>query len=539
MNFDIIIIGAGSAGCVLANRLTEDGACKVLLLEAGGDDRHPFIRIPAASGQAIFNSRFNWMYQLEPDPSRAGLPEMWPAGKVLGGGSSINGMMFVRGHQFDYDLWAQSGARGWSFSDVLPYFKKLETNERGADDFRGGDGPLAVSEVRAPNPLTDLWIDAALNAGIKRCTDLNGADPEGVDRVQTSQKGGWRHSAARAYLWPAKKRRNLTVWTHAQAKKLAFSGRRATGVMVDRAGEEVMVAANRMIIVSAGSIATPKLLKLSGVGPAEELRAHGIDVIADNPAVGRNLQEHPGVHMSHHVSVPSIGADRNIVADVGHGLNFFFRGRGPLSTGVGHAQAFIRTSPEYAAPNIQIIMSPFSIVVDEKGPRIYEKSAIGVAVGLARTEARGQVLLNSADWSAPPQIIYQMLSSSNDVRQLIEGCRLARKITRMRPFADILVDDRYPVESIESDSEWESYVRQAAFPMYHPCGTCRIGTDERAVVDQNLAVRGVEGLRVIDASVFPSLPAGNINATVLMVAEKGADHVKASLKSVTREEAAA
>lgn len=539
MTFDIIIIGAGSAGCVLANRLTEDDKLNVLLLEAGGDDRHPFIRVPAASGQAIFNSRFNWMYQLEPDPSRTGQPEMWPAGKVLGGGSSINGMMFVRGHQYDYDLWAQSGAHGWSYSDVLPYFKKLETNERGADKFRGGDGPLAVSEVRAANPLTDLWIEAAMNAGIERCADINGENPEGVDRVQASQKGGWRHSAAKAYLWPARKRRNLTVWTNAQAKRVLFSGRRATGVLVNRDGEESAVAAARMVIVSAGALATPKLLKLSGVGPAEELCSHGIDIVADSPAVGRNLQEHPGVHMSHHVSLPSIGANGNVFSNLGHGLNFIFRGRGPLSTGVGHAQAFVRTSEEYAAPNIQIIMSPFSIVVDEKGPRIYEKSAIGVAVGLARTEARGQVLLNSRDWSATPKIVYRMLSSDSDVRQLIDGCRIARKITRMRPFADILVDDRYPVESVESDADWEAYVRQAAFPMYHPCGTCRIGSDERAVVDPSLAVRGVEGLSVIDASVFPSLPAGNINATVLMVAEKGADLVKAGLKSIKQRGAAA
>ena len=537
--FDIIIIGAGTAGCVLANRLSEDRSRSILLLEAGGSDRHPFVRVPAGSGQAIFNPRFNWMYQCEPDESRAGAPEMWPAGKVLGGGSSINGMMFVRGHAYDYDLWAQSGAAGWSYDDVLPYFKRLEANERGGDQWRGGDGPVHVSEVRARSPLTTAWIEAAQNAGINKSADLNGECAEGVDRVQASQKNGWRCSAAVAYLHPAKSRKNLTIWTGASVKRILFDGARAVGVECERGGEEAIVKSNDGIVVSAGSLATPKILKLSGVGSVSELRANGIEVNIEAPAVGENLQEHPAVPMRHLVSAPSIGANENILSNLVHGLNFITRGRGPLSTGIGHAQAFVKTDDSLAAPNVQIIMSPFSIEVDENGPRIYEKASVGIAVGLARTEARGRVLLQSDDWRSPPKIQYKMLSSANDVRQLIEGCKIARTISQTEPFASLHISDEQPDVDIKTDDEWEAYVRNSAFPMYHPCGTCRIGNDDRAVVDSNLKVRGSENLWVVDASVIPTIPAGNINATVFMIGEKGADHIKKSLSSAASERTAA
>ena len=537
--FDIIIIGAGTAGCVLANRLSEDTGRSVLLLEAGGSDRHPFVRVPAGSGQAIFNPRFNWMYQCDPDKSRIDAPEMWPAGKVLGGGSSINGMMFVRGNAYDYDLWAQSGAAGWSYEDVLPYFKKLETNERGGDPWRGSDGPVHVSEVRASSPLTTAWIEAAKSAGIKQSSDLNGENAEGIDRVQASQKNGWRCSAAVAYLHPAKSRPNLTTWTDAFVKRILFEGNRAIGVECDREGEAVTISAKAGVVVSAGALATPKILKLSGVGSSEELAAHDIKLNIDAPAVGENLQEHPAVPIRHIVSTPSIGANENIFSNLLHGVNFLTRGRGPLSTGIGHAQAFVKTDSSYAAPNVQIIMSPFSIEVDEAGPRIYEKPSVGIAVGLARTEARGRVSLQSSDWAAPPKIEYQMLSSDNDVRQLIDGCKIARKISRTKPFSDVHISDEQPDGAMETDDEWEAYVRRSAFPMYHPCGTCRMGSDDRAVVDPGLKVRGAENLWVVDASVIPTIPAGNINATVFMIGEKGADHIKLALSKASSERTAA
>ena len=534
MDFDFVIVGGGSSGCVLANRLSEDSSLSIVLIEAGGTDKPLVTRIPAASGKAIFSPKTNWMYMAEPDKTRTGQPEMWPAGKALGGGSSINGMMFVRGNRYDYDLWSQNGAKGWSYDDVLPYFKKLETNERGGGEYRGTSGPLHVSEVRAKNPLTDLWLKAATTIGIKRSPDLNGELAEGVDYVQSTQKNGWRHSAAQAYLWPVADRSNLTIWTHSRVKKIVFEDNCAFGAIVDKDGQEIMVSAKQGVVVTAGSLATPKILKLSGVGPKKELDDHNVDLVADIPAVGENLQEHPAIPIGHHVKIPSIGSHENIFKNLLHGLNFIFRRRGPLTAGVGQAQAFVKTDESYAAPNIQIIMSPFSFVVDEQGPRLYDKAAIGVAVGLTRTEARGQVLLSSSDWDAPPKINYEMLSSSHDVNQLIEGCKIARKISRATPFKEVLKDDREPDESVNTDAEWEAYIRKAAFPMYHPCGTCRIGTDKRAVVDPELKVRGVKNLWVADASVFPTVTAGNINATVIMVAEKAADHIKQALREKNR-----
>ncbi len=530
MQFDFIIIGGGSAGCVLANRLSERRDVNILLIEAGDSGRHPYVRGPAASGQAIFSPRFNWMYMAEPDASRGNQVDMWPAGKTLGGSSAINGMMFVRGHAYDYDLWAQMGASGWSYERVLPYFRKIETCERGTDDYRGGDGFLQVSDVRAPNPLTDLWMQSAENIGIARSSDLNGAVAEGVDYVQASQKKGWRHSASAAYLWPAQNRKNLKVMTHTRVMRLIMDNDVVTAVEVEtRQGRREIIPAARGVVLSAGAIASPKILKLSGIGPRQELSALGIETLVDNMHVGENLQEHPAVRMGHAVTIPSIGSNETLLSNVKHGLNFILRGRGPLSTGIGHAQAMVRTSSDYDVPNIQIIMSPFAIDFDDSGPHLARQPAVGIAVGLARTESRGQILLRSPEPEDAAIIKYEMLASQHDVDQLIAGCKIARQISRAEPFASVRSEDRAPDENL-NDDEWEAYVREASFGMYHACGTCRMGSaPSHAALDSDLRLFGVQNLWVVDASVFPHLPAGNINASVLMVAEKGADLIKAHI----------
>jgi choline dehydrogenase len=533
--YDFIIIGGGSAGAVVANRLTEDAGTSVLLLEAGGSDMHPFTRIPAGSALAIASPKFNWMYDVEPDPSRDGRIDVWPAGKVLGGGSSINGMMFVRGNAWDYDLWAQKGATGWDYAGVLPYFRKMESYSRGGNYWRGGKGPQHVDRTRVPNELIDLWVRAAETVGIERNDDLNGASQEGVGYCDASQKDGWRHSTAQAYIRGIRaKRPNFTLQLRAFVEKILFENGRAVGVRYRRGGRTLEVRATRGVVLSAGALASPKLLMLSGIGPAAELVRHGIAQVADSPEVGANLQEHAAVIMSFHVNRPSLGANRNAMSDLMHGLNFIFRGRGPLTTGIGHAQALVRTDDRYAAPNVQIIISPFSYDFDERGPKLYDKPSVGLAVGLARPESRGSVRLRSANPADKPLIDYPLLGEQSEVDQLIAGCRIIRKIVNAEPFRQVLVDERLPGKDMETDAELETYVRQFAFPMYHVSCTCRMGSDPAAVVDPQLRVQGVNGLWVVDASVMPTLPAGNINASAIMIGEKGADLIKEQASSQER-----
>lgn len=526
--FDLIVIGGGTAGAVLAHRLSADPARRVLLLEAGRSDRHPFTRVPALNIAAVQNPQFDWCYKTEPDASRGGKVDHWAAGKVLGGGSAINGMMFIRGHRHDYDRWAhEEGATGWDYDSVLPYFRRGETSTRGADAWRGGDGPLSVDEVRMQHPLTARWMDAAVAAGIPRCPDLNGEHAEGVDRVQASQRQGWRASTSAEYLHPIRARANLKIALQAEVEQLLIEGGRVTGVRYQQGGQALTAHARGGVVLSAGALASPKLLMLSGIGPAQHLRALGIPVQVDAPGVGANLQDHVGTHHACVVDQRTMNTDRSPLRLLAHAANFLARGRGPLTTPIGHAQAFVSTRPG-PAPNLQLIMAPLAFGLDDQGAiKLADEPAISQMVAVNRPKSRGRIRLRSAQAQDHPVIDHALLGAEEDLDQLVEGLQLARRIITQPPLAAHVKRELVP--GMDDPQFLRDYARAASICMYHPVGTCRMGSDPASVVDPQLRVRGVQGLWVADASVMPSLTAGNINATVMMVGEKAADHIAAAL----------
>ncbi|AXB78882.1 GMC family oxidoreductase [Novosphingobium sp. P6W] len=532
--FDYVIIGAGSAGCVLANRLSESSAT-VLLLEAGGRDSSPFIHIPA--GEALLFSRFgkwlggeslNWAYPGDPDPSRNGLKDIWSAGKVLGGSSSINGMMWVRGNPRDFDLWAQSGCLGWSYADVLPFFRSAETNEAGASDVRGGNGPQPASAVRMNHALTNRFIAAGESLGYPFNPDQNGHTQEGIGPCQASQHHGLRYSTARSFLKPALKRRNLVVRTSAAVTRINISGGRAHSVSYTLEGQSRIAEARREIILSAGALASPKILMLSGIGPAEVLRGNGIEVSQECPAVGQNLQEHPCVMITRAARISTLNTENVWWKAAWHGLRFLTTRRGPITSPVGHAQLFSRTSDRHERPNIQTILIPMAYQMEtlQQGLQLHPQPAMSLAICQLQPRGRGTVSLRDADPASPPRIVHQLLGDAEDVAELIAGCRASLQLLRTPPLDDVLAEMIAPENIPESDEEWIAYLRQSAFRGDHPVGTCRMGEDDGAVVDSRLKVRGVAGLRVIDASIMPTVTSGNTNAVVIMIAEKGAAMIR-------------
>jgi len=514
--FDYVIVGAGSAGCVMAARLSEDASARVLLLEAGGPDTRSEIHIPAAFAK-LFRSDCDWNYATEPQPRLANRRLYWPRGKVLGGSSSINAMVYIRGHRSDFDAWAAAGNPGWAFADVLPFFQRAEDNQRGSSDFHATGSPLAVSDLRSPNVLSRAFVEAGVELGFPRNPEFNGASQEGFGFYQVTQKRGERHSAADAYLKPARARRNLTVRTGAQATRLLFEGRRAVGVCYRRDGRDEHARANREVILCGGAVNSPQLLLLSGVGPAKQLRAMGIPVVADLPGMGENLQDHLQIVVGHQCTQPVSLAHAETLGNL---LRYLLFRRGPLTSNVAECGAFLRTRPGLPAPDLQFMFGPVFYL--DHGFTRPKGDGFGVVAVLLRPQSRGRITLRSADPLAHPAIDANYLSADADLALLVHGVKLARRLFAAKSFDPYRGPEARPGADIQTDAEIAGYVRDHAETIYHPVGTCKMGSDPLAVVDAQLRVHGTGSLRVVDASVMPLIVGGNTNAATIMLAEKAA-----------------
>ncbi len=522
---DIVIVGAGSAGCTLAGRLSEDGRTSVTLLEAGGKDWNPWIHIPIGYGKTIVDPNLNWRYETEKGAEIGNRPMYWPRGKVLGGSSSINGLLYIRGQARDYDHWRQLGNEGWSYDDVLPYFRKAESQENGADEFHGDGGPLRVSNLRERNPLCQAFIESAVDAGIPRNDDFNGVSQEGVGFYQITTRNARRCSAAVAYLKPAMKRPNLRVITRAHSERILFNGKRAIGVVFDRGGRKVAVRARREVIVSSGSINSPKLLLLSGVGPAGQLSGLGIPVVHALPGVGENLQDHYGALVTYKSKLPLTVNDimRSPLRQVQAGLQYLLFRQGPLTISAAQVGAFVKSDPRLETPDIQFLFQTFSH--DEYDAGLHKFSGFANAVCPVRPESRGTLRLRSADPRDVPSMQPNYLSAENDRRVLVDAIKLTRKVAEKAAIAAHIVAEYAPGPQVASDDEILDYARETGLSIAHQVGTCKMGKDAMAVVDPSLKVHGLEALRVVDASIMPTLISGNTNAPTIMIAEKAAEMI--------------
>lgn len=523
--FDYIIVGAGTAGCILAHRLTVSGRHRVLLLEAGGKDRNPWIHVPLGYAKLFTDPKVNWLYNSEPEPELNNRQIIQPRGKVLGGSSSINGLLYVRGQPQDFDHWRQLGNAGWSFADVLPYFRSAEDQERGADEFHGTGGPLAVSDVSEPHPLCEAFITAAQQAGFPRNDDFNGRTQDGAGYFQLTARQGRRCSTAVGYLRQTRRRPNLKIAPNALATRILFSGRRAAGVEYRQGGQTFTARAEGEVLVAGGAVNSPQILQLSGVGPAALLRSLGIEVIADMPGVGADLQDHFQVRFAYRCTEPITAND--VVNDmrrrVAAGLRYIFFRKGLLTIGAGYAGGFFRTDPALAAPDVQIHFIIFS--ADKVGGTLHPFPGFIASVCQLRPESRGFVRIKSADPGAAPAIQPCYLSAPVDRDITVAGMKLLRGIMAKPAMRRYIAEERVPGPQCESDADMLGYARQTGTTIFHLTSTCRMGNDVTAVVNERLRVHGIERLRVIDGSIMPTLVSGNTNAAIVMIAEKGADMI--------------
>lgn len=519
MTYDFIIVGAGSAGCVLAARLTEDSRTRVLLLEAGGPDNPREVHIPAAFSK-LYKTPVDWNYSTEEEPHLHGRRLYWPRGKMLGGSSSMNAMIYIRGNAADYNHWKSLGNPGWGFHDVLPYFKKSENQERGTSEFHGTGGPSNVADLRYVNPLTRAFLDAARDAGIPANSDFNAAKQDGAGLYQVTHKNGQRHSAADGYLRPALRRPNLNLQTGAHVTRVATENGRAAGVKWIRDGVTEGASASREVILAGGAVSSPQVLLLSGIGPADELRRTGISAIHDLPGVGKNLQDHPMVSVGYLCEKPVSMASAESLPNL---LRYLLFKRGPLVSNVAEAGIFLRTRPDLQVPDLQLLFGPAYYVNHGLTPR--KEHCFGFGPTLVTPESRGNISLRSSNPLDSPAIRANYLSAEADLRVIVEGVRLSRQLAHSKAFEPFRGEELHPGENIQSDAEVAEFIRNEAQTLYHPVGTCKMGNDPMAVVDSNLCVHGIERLRVVDASIMPRIIAGNTNAPTIMIAEKAADMI--------------